>query len=89
VSDKKHRVRVAGDVDSVDGHLAGGRQKNAPQDFEGGRLAGPVQAEEPNDLTSLDAEVEVVDGGVLAVVLGQSLDLDHGGFGRRDYARSF
>ena len=74
-------VRVARDVDAVDGHLAGGRQEHAAEDLERGRLAGAVEAEEADDLAALDGEGEVADGGVLAVVLGQSFDFDHGGGG--------
>jgi hypothetical protein len=72
-----HRVRILGDVDAVDGHDAGSRQQDAAQHLEGRALAGAVQPQEADDLAPRDAEVEVRDRGVLAVVLGQTFDFDH------------
>ena len=72
-----HLVRIARDVDPVDGHLAGGRQQHAAEDLQRRGLAGAVEAEKADDLAAIDREVEVVDGGVLAVVLGQSFDFNH------------
>ena len=43
-----------------------------------GRLAGAVRAEEAGDDAGLDGECQVVDGGGLAVALGELVDLDHG-----------
>jgi len=66
-------VRIARNVDAVHRHLAGGRQKDAAQHLQRGGLPGPVQAQKANDLALLDAEVQVQDGGVLSVILGQTL----------------
>ncbi len=70
-------VGIAGDVDAIDRHLAGGRQEHAPQHLQRGALPGAVEAQEADHLAALDGEAEIVDGGVLAVVLGQSFDFNH------------
>ena len=57
---------------------AGGGGEVAGQDAHGGRLAGAVGAEEADDLAGRHVEGHVADGGVVAVVLGQVADVDHG-----------
>src|SRR5690606_28650274 len=42
------------------------------------RLAGPVAAEQPDDLVLLEAERHVVDRAHRAVALGEVADFDHG-----------
>ena len=44
--------------------------------LDGRRLAGPVGAEDPEDLATTDREVDAVDGDVGAVPLRQAPDLD-------------
>ena len=60
-------------------HPAGGGQQDAAQHLERGGLARAVEPEEADDLATLDVEGEVANRRVLAVVLGQPLDLNHGG----------
>jgi hypothetical protein len=59
-----------------------GRSRRWPHQSEqranGGALPGPVRSEEPRDATGLDVEREVIDGGDIAEVLGEIVDLDGG-----------
>ena len=50
---------------------AGRRPQEAGQQIEAGRLAGAVRADEADDLALVDGEVDVVDGGESAEVLGE------------------
>ncbi len=54
---------VAGDVVAVDQHRAGTRRDDAADDVDQRRLAGPVRAEQREDLATLDGEVDVTQGG--------------------------
>jgi hypothetical protein len=49
----------------------------ALEDLRRGGLAGPVGAEQAEDLALLDAEAHVGYGGLLAVAVVQVLDVDH------------
>ena len=60
-----------------------GRRQQAGQHLHGGGLAAAVGAEKSEDLAALDAEVDVVDGGEVAELLGQAVRLDR----RRPAAR--
>jgi hypothetical protein len=62
-----------------DGDLAGVAVAVALEDLDGGRLPGPVRAEQGEDLAVRDVEVEPVDGGHPGVGLAQSADADGGG----------
>src|SRR5207247_6943946 len=66
-------------VDVVAAHEgpAGGLGQQGDQDADGGGLARPVGAEEPEDLSPRDLERDVVDGaGTVRVDLHQVLDVD-------------
>src|SRR3712207_8949251 len=56
-------------------------------DLDGGRLAGPVGAEETEDLAAADGEVDPADGLVIPVGLAQAAHLD-GGAGHHGGPRS-
>ena len=75
------RLRIScgsrADVEAVDRHAARGRQQHAAEHAQRRRLAGAVEPEEADDLALLNGEGEIADGCVLAVVLGQTFDLDH------------
>ena len=68
-------------LDAQDGGGAGVGPGEAEEDVEGRGLAGPVGAEEGDDLAGGHREVEAVDGGDGAEGLGQAPDLDGGGPG--------
>ena len=70
-------VRLGLGVEAADGDATRGRQEQAAQKPERGALAGAVQPEEADALALLDLEVQVADGGVLAVILGDAVDDDH------------
>jgi hypothetical protein len=63
---------------AVDPGGPGGRGDQAEQRAQGGGLAGPVGAEEPDHGALVDLEAEVVDGGDRSEALGESLDGDDG-----------
>jgi hypothetical protein len=69
--------RLIEDVEPGNDGLAGGGRHVARQDAHGRGLAGPVGAEEAEDLALVDAERDVVDRGDAAVLLGEVLNLDH------------
>src|SRR5207245_8887334 len=62
---------------AVDGRLSGGRCGETEDHAKCGGLPRPVGAEEPGDLAPAHLEAEVVDGEVVAVVLGQPPGDDH------------
>src|SRR5262249_61839453 len=66
------------DVEAVDERLAGGGGEVAGQDAHGGGLAGPVGPQEADHLPPGDLERHVADGSVVAIILGQTADVDHG-----------
>ena len=57
----------------VDGHAAGARAVQAEDHPHRRRLAGAVRAEEAGHAAGLDGEGDAVDGGLLAVGLGEVL----------------
>ncbi len=61
----------------VDRHAAGAGPVEAEDHPHGRGLAGAVRAEEAGDPAGLDGEREAVDGGLLAVGLGEALGGDH------------
>src|SRR5262249_13457001 len=69
--------RVPEDVLAVDGGFARRRGQVAGEDVHGRRLPGPVGAEEADDLGLVDVKADVPDGGIVAVILGEVLDVDH------------
>ena len=76
-----------GDVHAVEPHLAGVGHDHAAGHAEAGGLAGPVGAQQADDLAALDAEVDAVDHPPRAVDLHQSFGFEHGagiGIGVRD-----
>ncbi len=64
-------ARLPGGIEAHDLGLAVGRLGEAEQHEDGRGLAGPVLAEEPEDLARVDREVEVVDRGQRPVLLRQ------------------
>ena len=63
---------------AVHADFARSRGVEAQDHAHGGRLAGPVGAEEAGHLSGLDGEGDLIDRNGLAVALGQVLCLDHG-----------
>src|SRR5207237_10568888 len=49
----------------------------AGEDAHGRRFAGAVGAEETDDLSALDLERNIADGGVIAVILRELANVDH------------
>src|SRR5690606_16468511 len=56
--------------------VAAVRMDDAEQQADGGRLAAPVRAEEPEDLTALDGERDAVHGREAAVSFREVVDFD-------------
>src|SRR5581483_3219402 len=69
--------------DARDARGAGRRRDQRGEHAHGRRLAGAVRPEEPEDLTGLDAERDVVDGDAFAKALRQPIDDECGCLGRR------
>ena len=69
-------------AEELDRSLA--RPDQAEQDPEGGRLAGPVRAEEAVDVAGLDRQVDVIDRDDLSVPLDEP---SRGNRGRHDVAQ--
>jgi len=65
-------------VESGDPYAAGVGDPQPLDALDGGGLAGPVRAEDPEDLALLDGEGDTVDDGPAAVGLAQSADFDDG-----------
>ena len=65
------RERLAGRVEADDADDAPGRLGEPEQHQHGRRLAGAVGPEQPEDLAGADRQVERVDRGEVAVLLGQ------------------
>src|SRR5262249_14618447 len=74
-----HLEGVPEDVEAVDGGGAGSGRQEAGKDPHGGGLAGAVGPEEADDAAARHVEGDVADGGVVAVELGESVNVDHGG----------
>ena len=68
--------RLVEHVESGDDRLAFRRRHVAGQNAHGRRLAGAVRAEEAEDFSPLDAEVQIVDRGDAAVAFGEVLNLN-------------
>ena len=77
-ADEAGGVAEVGVADAVVADLAGVGPGEPDHHPHGGRLAGAVGADEAGDPAGGDGEGEVVDGGAVAVVLGESGDGDHG-----------
>ena len=69
--------RVFEDVIPGDDGLALGGRHVSGEDPHRRRLAGAVRAEEAEDLASLDAEADVLDGRETAIALREVLNLNH------------
>ena len=63
-------------VVAIDGHGARGRRQTSGDDVHGGTLARTVGAKESVNLSGFDGNAQVADGNVIAILLGQVLDLD-------------
>ena len=86
------QIRIIGDVGhlplaaqgigldgpAVDGDLALVKLQNAHHGFQRGGLAGAVMADEAVDLAGGDVQRQIVHGLLLAVGLGQMLNVQHG-----------
>jgi hypothetical protein len=70
--------RLLEDIEPGDGGLAAGGRHVAGDDAHGGRLAGPVRAEEAENLARLHPETHVVHGGEGSVAFREVINLDHG-----------
>ena len=79
--DRLGLLRVGHDVMAVEQNLARGGFEDAHHDADRRRLAGAVGAEKAEDFTGRHFEIESVDRGELAVVLGQVDELNHDNFG--------
>ena len=75
------RERLAGRIQADDADDAAGRLGEAEQHEHGRRLARAVGPQEAEDLAGVDREVERVDRGEVAVLLGQSPRDDDGVLG--------
>src|SRR5690606_21171503 len=72
------RGRLAGQAEAGAPPLPARRPQEAAQHLEGGRLAGPVRAEQPEDLPARDGEADVVARREVADALGEPARLDDG-----------
>jgi hypothetical protein len=76
----EHRLDVAplaDDVAPADADRAAAGAALPDEHADGGRFAGPVRPEQPEQLAAADVEVEPVDGGEAAVPHPQPGDADH------------
>jgi hypothetical protein len=71
-------VRLALEVEAGDLDLAAVRGEERREDLHGGRLPGPVRAEEREDRSLCDLEVDPVEDGVVAERLSQPRDPQRG-----------
>ncbi len=69
---------VGGDGDAGDERLTRRRSEQRGQDLHRRRLAGPVRADEAEDLAVADDEVEARDGELVVVALHEAAGLDDG-----------
>src|SRR5207244_8207205 len=67
----RHDVEARHDRPAVPG------SQHAGEDPDGGRLAGAVRSEEPENLAGLDAKIQIVYRGLALVALRQVLGDDH------------
>src|SRR5262249_47796823 len=70
-------VPLADDVETADPQRAARGKEQADHELDGRGLAGAVGAKKGEQLAGLNAQVQVVDGGLGAVVLGDVVDFDH------------
>src|SRR5262249_41953591 len=70
-------VRIFHHIVAVDLDAPGGRQQHAAEHLQGGGLARSVQAQKADHFALGDLEVEILNGGLAAVVLRQSFNLNH------------
>ena len=75
--------RVGGHRDAGDVRLARGRSEQGGQDLHRRRLAGPVRADQPEDLAMADDEVQAGDGELVVVALHEAAGLDDGNVDHR------
>ena len=78
-----HGVALGVHVEAGDGGAAAGRLDQRAEHRDGGRLAGPVWAQEAEDLAGRDLEVDPAHGLDLAVALGEAAHGDGRRGGRR------
>src|SRR5450756_64220 len=75
------RDRGAAQVDPGDGRLAAGGGQEGREHAQGGGLAGPVRAQEADDLAGVDVEVDTAHGVDVALTVvegsGQAASMDH------------
>ena len=69
-------VLLVNDVETVEGGLTRSGPRQRAEDIDGGGLAGAVRAGETEDLARRDVEANVVDGGELAELLYQVVDMN-------------
>ena len=74
-------VTVAHDVEALDGRAAGIRGDKRAEDVDDGGLAGAVGAEQSEDRSPFDRQVEVLQHLDLAERLGDAPEGDRGGHG--------
>src|SRR5688500_11715039 len=75
-------VRPLDDIDATDPHAPRRGTEDPRNHAQRRRLAGPVRPEEAEQLPGRDMQVERVDRGKRAVLLGELLELNHA-LGRR------
>ena len=69
-------LRMPGHVLAEDGQASGVRRPEALEHLDRRRLAGPVRAEEPEDLAPPDLEADAIDSPDVAIRLAHVLDDD-------------
>src|SRR5207253_6093026 len=72
--------RLPENIDAVDRGFAGRGREEPRQDAHGRRLARPVGPQEPDDPPRRHVKGNVTNSGIVAIVLGQLADVDHGRF---------
>src|SRR5437588_2750556 len=75
-------IRIDGTVVAVDDHPAGTGEEQSGKAAQRGRLAGAVLSQQDQGRAGAQAKAQVADRHHLAVLLGKSIDLEHGS----DYA---
>jgi hypothetical protein len=71
------RDGIGGEVDARDSQGPRRRRDDAGGAAEGGGLARAVGSDQAHDLARLDREREVMDGGEVAIALGEAADFNH------------
>ena len=70
------------DVLAIDRGTAGGGRLVSGEDTHGRRFPGTIGPEEANDLPAIDVERDIADGGIVAIIFGEVLDVNHGSANR-------